>query len=327
MRYGWVLGLALLLGGTLLAPAQTAFKLGMARADVLKGLGKPTLANPPEIDGREVWYYRNASVTFLNGQLISWRNFDENIPETEPNTPIHLGSSKDEVIAALGFPPTARLLTALVIGRKAMGEEEWTYSVGTLIFLDGLVMGWRDIRTPVVSLGDVVEKTKAPEIGSPASDLIAAYGSPNTLYCYVASGDQVWAYPKEIFVLTEGRITWRGTPKSKETPPARTTAPVAPTTPDKPTETQPKQSDQKGFVNNPDFPVFRVGYQTVLQQIQNNNPKFVDTLAYRAMQDCLNQTAWWSIKGNADVYPEYAQGVDMIYQAYQQFVAQKGGRL
>jgi len=325
IQWGALIGMLLLLS---IAWGETKekpqFYLGATREVTLMTLGVPTARSTPDADGKELWYYNRAVVTFLKGKVVSWRNFNEVTPTRPVDArPLMLGSTQEEAAAQLGFPPTALRYTGLVIGRKPIGEEEWTYSTGTLIFLDGLVVGWRNVTTPLISLGEQATAPKRPELGAPAQDLIAGLGSPPALTCYVKSGDQLWSYPQEMFLLRDGKIIWRGVPQP------RTPAEQPPVLVEKPNETNPGEAppqEDKGFINDPEFSAFRQGYEPVLQRILNANPRFVDSPGYRAMRDCLNQRPWWAIIAQANIDRDYAGGVDAIEKAYNQYLNEQGRR-
>jgi len=325
-----IVGLAVLLGIACAAraanePAQ--FYLGVTREVTLKALGNPTFKYPPDVDGKELWYYNKAIVTFVRGQVVSWQNFNEAAPNMNVGRPIGLGVSQEDVAAVLGFPPGARRYTALVIGQRPIGEEEWSYSGGTLIFQDGLVVGWRGVTSPFISIGVQLPGAKAPELGCTARELLAALGTPPTLTCYVKSGDQLWVYAGEQFLVRGGRMVWRGLPQPRtpaERPPVREEAPAP-----GPGDAGQPQEDigvNEDFINDPDFDAFRLRYQQTLTQLEQRNPKFTETAAYRAMLDCLNKRPWWSIMAQADLNQDYARGVDTIAEGFNQFLDEKYGK-
>lgn len=312
--------LALLGAGAWAQEKAPRFELGMTVQAVLQLLGKPSDYYPPDQDGKALLHYNRATVTVVKGIVTGWRNFDENTPvwaEGEPT--IHLGSTGDEVMQTLGFPPNALRYTGMVLGRKPVGDEEWTYSVGTLIFKDGVVVGWRNVNHPAIALGPRVDGVREPDLGGTAREVIAALGTPPTLTCYAASGDQLWAYPHEQVLMRDGRVVWKGVPQPRtkaEMPPIRTEAPAA--TGDNGTAAAPEED--KGFINDPLFPQFRLQYDRIMDRLRTNTPRIVDTAGYRAMQDCLSQRPWWAIQAQADTDPDYAKGVDAIEEAFNKFL-------
>lgn len=322
--YWWlVLGLALvsLIQATSVAqkPAaakQDQFYLGVKPTVVLKTLGQPTSID----EMRGEWNYGNATVRFQDGKVISWRGFAERPPDGG-GLPVVLGVSREDVAASLGFPPGARTLTGLVIGKKPIGEEEWTYRGGTLVFQDGYVVGWRKVTNPLISLGDPVPGAKQPQLGAGAKELIMKFGSPPALTCYVKSGDQLWSYPDELFLLREGKLIWSGLPQSNTT----TVAEQPPVIEDGPAPAadngdQTQEGQDQAFYQNPAFGDFRIVYQRVLDKMTAMNPAIVNTQSFKAMQDCLNQNAWWAVKAQAQNNQEYANGVQAIANAFNDFL-------
>jgi len=295
------------------------FYLGVTREVTQATLGKPTAKIPPGFDGKEIWTYGKAMVTFARGKVVAWQGFPEKTPLHPPGIrPLQLGASREETAAMLGFPPKARLYTALVIGAKPEGDEEWTYGTGTVVFEDGFLVGWRDIRTPLVSLGDKVAEPKKLDLNSPAKDVIGALGSPPKLTCYVKSGDQLWGYGQELLLMRGGKLIWRGTAQPK------TPAEQPPLLAVNPDETAPDGEaglvNDKGFIDDKEFATFRLAYQPVLDRMLQANPQVANTASFRAMQDCLNQRPWWAITAQADIDDEYAGGVDAIEDAYNQYL-------
>ena len=53
------------------AKAPSVFWFGVTQQDVLATLGKPTSGYPRDRDGKELWYFGKAVVTFLDGKVIS----------------------------------------------------------------------------------------------------------------------------------------------------------------------------------------------------------------------------------------------------------------
>ena len=319
MRWGVIAGLMLLLSVAQAATKEKPqFYLGVSREVVLATLGKPDAKVPPDFDGKELWTYGRAVVTFIAGKVVSWKYFNEVTPTPPPNArPLGLGATQEEVAAQLGFPPSALRYTGMVLGPKPIGEEEWAYSTGTLIFKDGLVVGWRNVTTPAVSLGKFGGTLKKVDLGAPAKDLVAGMGTPPTLTCYVKSGDQLWNYRQVLYLLRGGRVIWAGPPQ------ARTSAERPPVIMDGPADNgNPAEAarEERGFINDPEFATFRVAFQTTMDRMLQNNPKFANSMAYRAMQDCLNMRAWWSIQAQADIDDDYAQGVDAIEDEYNKYL-------
>jgi len=320
MRWGLVVGLMLLLS---IAQAATnekpQFYLGVSREVVLATLGKPDAKTPPDFGGKELWTYGRAVVTFVTGKVVSWKYFNEAKPPAVANArPLGLGSTQEEVAQQLGFPPAALRYTGMVIGPKPVGEEEWTYSTGTLIFKDTLVVGWRNVTNPAISLGKFGGTLQKVDIGASAKQLVAGMGTPPTLTCYVKSGDQLWNYIQVLYLLRGGKVIWAGAPQAK------TAAERPPVMEDKPANGDNGQTttaqENLGFINDPEFGTFRVAYQQRLDKMVAANPKYANSIAYRAIQDCLNMRAWWSIQAQADIDEEYAQGVDALEGEYNKYL-------
>jgi len=325
MRWGVLVGLMLALGIVWAATeAPPQFYLGVTREVTLATLGKPDAKVPPDQDGKELWIYGKAMVTFIADKVVSWQGFNEVIPLRPPGLrPLQLGATREEVAYRLGFPPKARLYTALNIGAKPEGEEEWTYSVGTVVFQDSCVVGWRNVKTPAISLGEKAAEPKTAGLNASARDLIAALGSPPMLTCYVKSGNQYWVYAKDSFLLRGGRVIWQGSAQQQ----APVEQPViaenpAAAGPDGGQDTTQNQ-DNQGFTNEQEFATFRLAYQPVLDRMLQTNTQLANTPGFKAMQDCLNQRPWWAISAQADNDSEYAAGVDAIENAYHQYLDQR----
>lgn len=319
MRWGLIAGLMLLLSIAQAATKeQPQFYLGVSREVVLATLGKPDAKTPPDFGGKELWTYGRAVVTLIAGKVASWKYFNEVTPQpTADARPLGLGSTQEEVAAQLGFPPAALRYTGMVIGQKPIGEEEWTYSTGTLVFKDGLVVGWRNVTTPLVSLGAHGATLRKVDIGAPARELVAGMGTPPTLTCYVKSGDQLWNYIQVLYLLRGGKVIWAGAPQAKT---AAERPPVIEDQPANGGNDQPATQVQRGFINDPEFATFRVAFQPTLDRMLQANPNLSRTMGYRAMQDCLNQRAWWSIQAQADIDDDYAKGVDAIEDEYNKYL-------
>ncbi len=314
-------------GGGLLAPgwaqgtAPERFALGIPAQTVVKLLGNPTFVDPPDQDGKAILHYKNARVTIVKGVVTAWRNFDERIPAwQEGMSPIWLYASEEDVMAVLGFPPNALRYTGLVMGRKPIGDAEWTYSVGTFIFQDRKLVGWRNAQTSVLFGGEKVDGAREPEVGGTAQQVIAALGTPPTLTGYAASGDQVWVYPHEQVLVRDGRVAWKGVPQPRtpaEMPPVRAEAPP-------PVEagnnTNAPAREDKGFITDPLFPQFRYWFTPTLDEMRKNNPNLVKTQSYRAMQDCLDARSWQYIRTQAELNEEYARGVEEMEKAFNRFL-------
>jgi hypothetical protein len=174
-------------------------------------------------------------------------------------------------------------------------------------------------------LGDKVPEPKKLELNATARELISAMGSPPALTCYVKSGDQLWGYARELFLLRGGKVIWRGTSQP------RTPAERPPVIADKPADTVTPGGDQaaqqdRGFINDNEFATFRLAYQPVLDRMLQANAQVANTPGFRAMQDCMNQRPWWAIDAQANIDPEYAEGVRAIENAYYEYLDKRDGR-
>jgi len=308
---------------------KSVFEMGASQRTVLDILGKPTNYVPADDTGKEIWYYNSATVTFLNGKVTGWRKFVEQLPLRAADAPpLRLWSNKSEVLAALGFPPTALHYqpgTRLI--KRPCGDEEWQYSVGTLVFQGELVCGWRnlkELKTPIVTLGVSKLGTPMIAVGATRRQVVDYAGTPPTLICYTDNGDELWNYPDGQVFLRAGKLIWMGPyPQPAETKPDGTNPAQDQTQTQPPAAVDPPKEEDKGFVGEQDFIAFRVAYQQVLQQMVKVNPRITLTTYYQAMLDCINGVPWGSIKGQMETDQAYAQGVQAIYNAYQEYLKQK----
>ena len=202
------------------SPMKPVFEMGASQQTVLQILGVPNNASQTDGDGKQIWYYKKAQVNFLNGKVIGWRDFAENLPARAENTPpLQLGATAAEIFAAFGFPPTA--LRYLNPRKNIAGEEEWKYSVGSVIFQHNRVVGWRNLTTSIISLG--MAKTGAPavEVGATARAVLDYAGTPPTLTSYTNADAQLWTYPDGQLLLSGGKLARIGvTPPAPEQPAA-----------------------------------------------------------------------------------------------------------
>ena len=302
----------------------STFEMGASQQTVLTILGKPTNFSQKDETGKEIWYYNSATVTFVNGKVIGWRKFVEKFPSRAPDAPpLHLWSTKADVLAALGFPPTAlHYQQGLRLVKRPCGDEEWQYSVVTVIFQGDVICGWRNLKNTIISVGAAKEKTPMIALGANAKQVADYAGTPVTLVCFTDNGDQLWNYEDGQVFLRAGKVVWMGPYPQTEQPTAGTPAPDDAKTDNTqpPAAVEPPKEEDKGFVGEANFGPFCVAFQTVLQQMLTRNPKIILTSFYQGMEDCINGISWVVIKGRATADQGYNQGVQQVYDAYQQYL-------
>ena len=103
-------------------------------------MGTPTGVNSYPALGEETWSYGMSTVGFRGGQVVEWHDYSGNLKVSigQPQhdaPPITRGSSKSDVIAAMGTPSG-------VNSYPALGEETWSYGMSTLTLRDGHVDAW-----------------------------------------------------------------------------------------------------------------------------------------------------------------------------------------
>ncbi len=178
-------------------PNKLFFTVGSSQKDVLRIQGKPS-----RIYG-QTWVYGLSDVTFREGKVWRYRNFDGTLQvRILPSTPVEngsspgffsLGSGKDEVLKVQGTPTH-------VEGNK------WSYGFSEVYFKDGVVSGFNNFFN---DLNIVMRPSSAPEappsknyftLGSTRDEVLSIQGTPT-----VVQGN-VWSYQLSEIQFLDGRV-------------------------------------------------------------------------------------------------------------------------
>jgi len=131
-------------GLTSLSSAESNyFTLGSTKEEVIKVMGTPDGINVYQALGKEEWRYSYSTVTFNSkGAVTEWNDTSKVLKaflgNREAGKTFTLGSTKEEVIKAMGTPDGINVY-------QALGKEEWRYSYSTVTFnRKGAVTEWND---------------------------------------------------------------------------------------------------------------------------------------------------------------------------------------
>ena len=116
--------------------SQTTFGLGSSEDDVKRIMGTPTSIR--DYTFFVVWSYDVATVTFENGVVSQWSNYNNRLKvslgEKKPGaSPFSVGSNQQQVINAMGTPTEIRDYTFFTV---------WSYDLSTVTFENGVVTEW-----------------------------------------------------------------------------------------------------------------------------------------------------------------------------------------
>ncbi|MCD2503338.1 outer membrane protein assembly factor BamE [Clostridium sp. NSJ-145] len=122
------------------------------------------------------WSYEFSIIRFdINGLVSGWNDISDNLivyigDKIDGAEPFTIGSTKNEVIAAMGTP-------------SSLYQNRWEYEYSSITFdNDDLVSGWSDISKNLKNyIGDKVDGAQPFTIGSTKEQVIAAMGTPSSL--------------------------------------------------------------------------------------------------------------------------------------------------
>jgi len=120
------------------------FTLGSTKEEVRRVMGTPTSINVYQALGKEEWHYSYSTVTFNNkGIVVEWNDLANVLKvflgNPKAGSTFTLGSTKEDVIKAMGTPTSINVY-------QALGKEEWHYSYSTVTFNNkGIVVEWNDL--------------------------------------------------------------------------------------------------------------------------------------------------------------------------------------
>lgn len=109
------------------------FTVGSTLGEVYDAQGKPDRTE------EGIWHYGESKVFFTDGKVVKWNESASRLLNTTMSVSVvgtkiefrtfTYGSSKDEVLSAMGMP-------------TIISKEEWLYGVSRVNFKDGKVIGW-----------------------------------------------------------------------------------------------------------------------------------------------------------------------------------------
>jgi curved DNA-binding protein CbpA len=168
-------------------PNAPPFTLGSTSQEVITAMGTPSSIS------YDRWSYDNSSVTFENRKVVGWSDISNNlkvsIGKKDPNaTPFTLGSTAQEVIAAMGTP-------------SSISYDRWSYDNSSVTFENRKVVGWSDISNNLkVSIGKKDPNASPFTLESTAQEVIAAMGTPSSI-----SYDR-WSYDNSSVTFKNGKV-------------------------------------------------------------------------------------------------------------------------
>jgi outer membrane protein assembly factor BamE (lipoprotein component of BamABCDE complex) len=168
-----------------------AIDIGSTKEEVLNALGSPTKINPRN---QNIWYYNASEISFSESDLVNgWNNRYGVLnlgmqQEKEGAKGIDIGSTKEEVLNALGSPTEI----------NSRNQNIWYYDASEISFNENnLVNGWNN-RYGVLNSG-MQQKNEGAEkidVGSTKEDVLSALGSPSKIE---PSNINTWYY-KQAYI-------------------------------------------------------------------------------------------------------------------------------
>lgn len=171
------------------------FSINSSEKEVLKVQGVPQ-----RISGN-MWFYGLSTVTFRNGRVVGYDNFEGNlrvrlIPPVMPqDLPawFTLGSNSAKVLAVQGTP-------------TRIASNIWYYGLDRVVFRDGRVVGYDNVtgslkvRLLPERLASLNRDYFSP--GSTPNDVLAVQGTPTRV-----EGNR-WYYGLSEVVFRDGKVIW-----------------------------------------------------------------------------------------------------------------------
>ncbi|WP_010281068.1 DnaJ domain-containing protein [Bacillus timonensis] len=140
------------------------FTLGSSKEKVKEVMG------PPSSVYSNSWSYNYSNVTFDGEFVIGWSNISDNLNvklgEKEEGVTFTLGSSKDDVLKAMGTP-------------TSIYHNSWGYQYSDVTFDADKVVGWSDISDNLnVFISEPISSVSFT-IGSSKEEVLEAMGTPS----------------------------------------------------------------------------------------------------------------------------------------------------
>ncbi|WP_093396393.1 J domain-containing protein [Thermodesulforhabdus norvegica] len=181
--------------GRLSLPVGDYFSLFSTEEDVLRIQGVPQ-----RISGN-TWFYGLSTVTFRNGRVVGYDNFDGTLkvrllpsalPQEVP-TRFTLGSTASDVLMVQGTP-------------TRVAGNVWYYGLDRVIFRDGRVVGYDNmtgrLKVELFPRNIIRAPKKYFSIGSSADHVLAVQGTPTRV-----EGNR-WYYGLSEVVFRDGKVAW-----------------------------------------------------------------------------------------------------------------------
>jgi cytoskeletal protein RodZ len=163
--------------------------LGSTKEEVL------TIMGEPDNKSNFSYGYGFSEIYFDEDKISGWSLIDQELKvslgeKKEGAPPFTLGSSKKQVIEAMGTP-------------SSVNDHTFSYSFSTINFgTNGKVTGWSEIDEQLnVELGVTIEGAKPFNIGSTVDEVIAIMGTPDSY------SDNSLGYEYSSVLVQNGRVT------------------------------------------------------------------------------------------------------------------------
>lgn len=169
--------------------AKQYVMIGDTKEDVISVMGAPscTFESMPELD---YWYNGSSCMIFLYDKgdgykVIGWDNYNNFLKvsmgqKIDSAPPVTLGSSKNDVVKALGTPTW----NSPFFGIKNDNFPQWDYDDGQYVIFDNnyKVIAWNNKGGLKVSLGDPDPNAQPVGIGSTWNEVAKALGTPMNIH-------------------------------------------------------------------------------------------------------------------------------------------------
>jgi len=208
--FGWLL--LLMCGGLAFAqtPANTPRRLmiGDTRDTITAVFGKPdSILLIENKVGGAVLNYGAMSIEFDRYRAIQWKNFPV-APRKGNYSPLLLGATREEVIAAWDEPVAAKLEGDLDANGNPVGLERWTYLHSTLLFKNKRLAGWENLDTLPLKLNQMLMAQPTTIcLGMTVESLEKAPpGQPTVLAPLDAQGNGKWKFGSATLYFHNGKV-------------------------------------------------------------------------------------------------------------------------
>ncbi len=163
--------------------------LGSTKEQVVKVLGNPDSASDSS------YTYGFSQINFENNKIVGWFTIDQPLEislgeKKEGAPPFTIGSSKQEVVDAMGTP-------------GSLYNDAFEYQLSRINFdSDNKVSGWFTIDEPLnVEIKSNIATAHPFAVGSTIEEVVAIMGTPDSY-----SGDQI-GYEYSIVFIQDGKVS------------------------------------------------------------------------------------------------------------------------